>query len=154
MPFHNKEGSMKLPHYIKITEDVNYGDSKLFRIRLNPKYKDDVGLIAHEYTHVKQWYTGFAFGLSLVALMYLISGREDYAYYAFCVSPFWKGLLYTFVKPCRLYLEVQAFAKQISVSPDEHREYYIKAYAKSLAESYDLSVSEEDAAKKLRARLK
>lgn len=144
---------MKLPHYIKITEDTEYGDSKLFRIRLNPKYKDDEGLILHEYTHVKQWYIGLTFGLLVMLAIYLIFGQEDYALYALVFAPFWKGLLYTFIGPARLYFEVQAFAKQISIERVKHRELYIHAYAKSLATGYDVNVTEEVAATKLRKQL-
>tara|TARA_R110000787_G_scaffold49526_1_gene118677 strand:- start:459 stop:902 length:444 start_codon:yes stop_codon:yes gene_type:complete len=144
---------MKLPHYIQITKDTEYGDSKLCRIRLNPKYKDDAGLIAHEYTHVKQWYAGLGVGLILTLAIYLLSDRVDYTFYSVLLGPFWKGLAYTFIKPCRLFLEVAAFAKQISIEPKEHREYYIKAYAKSLVDNYNLSITEEVAERKLRAKV-
>ena len=144
---------MKLPHYIKITNDTEYGDSKFCGIRLNPKYKDDAGLIAHEYTHIKQWYVGLAAGLILTLFAYLVSDRVDYTFYTLLLAPFWKGFAYTFIKPCRLFLEVQAFAAQIIIEPKEHHEYYIKAYAKSLADNYNLSITKEEAGQKLKSRL-
>jgi hypothetical protein len=144
---------MKLPHYIKITEDTEYGDSKLFRIRLNPKYKDNKGLMLHEYTHVKQWYIGFAVGLIGVLAMYLYTSRLDYTLYALTVAPFLKGLLYTFIAPCRLYLEVQAFAKQISIEPVGTHDYYMRAFGKDLATKYNVNVTPEAATEKLRKQL-
>ena len=144
---------MKLPHYIQITKDIEYGDSKLCRIRLNPKYKDDKGLIAHEYTHVKQWYVGLGVGLILTLAVYLLSDRVDYTFYSVLLAPFWKGLAYTFIKPCRLFFEVAAFAKQISIASKEHHEYYIKAYAGIITTNYNLSVTNEEVVQKLRAKV-
>tara|TARA_R110000796_G_scaffold25435_1_gene71706 strand:+ start:453 stop:896 length:444 start_codon:yes stop_codon:yes gene_type:complete len=144
---------MKLPHYIQITKDIEYGDSKLCRIRLNPEYKDDKGLIEHEYTHVKQWYVGVVVGLILTLFAYLVSDRVDYTFYTLMLAPFWKGFAYTFIKPCRLFLEVQAFAAQISIEPKEQQGAYIKAYAKSLVDNYNLSITEEVAERKLRAKV-
>ena len=144
---------MKLPHYIKITNDTAYGDSKFCGIRLNPKYKNDAGLIAHEYTHVKQWYVGLAAGLILTLLVYLVFDRADYTFYALILAPFWKGFAYTFIKPCRFFLEVQAFAAQISIEPKEHQGTYVRAHAKSLADNYNLSITKEEAEQRLKSRL-
>ena len=145
---------MKLPHYIQVTTSTEYGDSKFCRIRLNPNYKDNAGLVAHEYTHVKQWYVGLVVGLALTLFVYIVFGRVDSAFYALILAPFWKDLAYTFIKPCRLFLEVQAFAKQINVEPTEHHEYYVKAYAKSLVDNYNLSITEDVAELRLRAKIK
>jgi hypothetical protein len=145
---------MKLPHYVQITDKTAYGDSKLFRIRLNPKYKDDKGLMLHEYTHVKQFYAGLCFGLVVALIVYLASNRLDYTFYSLCIAPFWKGMAYTFLAPCRLFFEVDAFAKQISIESAEHHEHYIKSFAKSLSKNYNLSISQEKASQKLRSRLK
>ena len=144
---------MKLPHYIQITKDTEYGDSKLCRIRLNPKYKDDKGLIAHEYTHVKQWYVGLLIGLVISLGVYFIFERADYTFLSLVLAPFWKGLAYTFIKPCRLFFEVAAFAKQISIAPKEHHEYYIKAYAGIITTNYNLSVTNEEVTEKLRVSI-
>ena len=144
---------MKLPHYIKITSDTEYGDSKFCGIRLNPEYKNDKGLIAHEYTHIKQWYAGLAVGLIITLLAYLASGRADYTFYTLMLAPFWKELGYTFIKPCRLFLELQAFAVQISIEPKEHQGAYVRAYAKSLADNYNLSITKEEAEQRLKSRL-
>ena len=144
---------MKLPHYIKITSDTEYGDSKFCRIRLNPKHKNDEGLIAHEYTHIKQWYAGLAAGLVLALFVCLVFGRADYTFYALMLAPFWKEMAYTFINPCRLFLEVQAFAAQISIEPKEHQGAYVRAYAKSLADNYNLSITKEEAEHRLKSRL-
>jgi hypothetical protein len=144
---------MRLPHYVQITDKTEYGDSKLFRIRLNPKYKDDKGLMLHEYTHVKQFYTGLALGLVLAVFVYFTSNRLDFTFYSLCVAPFWEGMAYTFIKPCRLFLELGAFAKQISIEPKEQHEYLIKTYANIIAEKYNLSVNAETVEKKLRLRV-
>ena len=144
---------MKLPHYIKITNDTEYGDSKFCGIRLNPEYKNDKGLIAHEYTHVKQWYAGLAAGLVLALFVYLVFGRADYTFYALMLAPLWKEMAYTFIKSCRFFLEVQAFAAQISIEPKEQQGAYVRAYAKSLADNYNLSITKEEAEQRLKSRL-
>ena len=144
---------MKLPHYIKTTNDTEYGDSKFCGIRLNPECKNDKGLIAHEYTHVKQWYAGLAAGLVLALFVYLVFGRADYTFYALMLAPFWKEMGYTFIKPCRFFLEVQAFAAQISIEPKEQQGAYVRAYAKSLADNYNLSITKEEAEQRLKSRL-
>ena len=144
---------MKLPHYVQITDETPYGDSKFFRIRLNPKYKDHKGLLLHEYTHVKQWYVGLVVGLVIALVVYAVFQREDYTLYALCIAPSLKGLLYTFIKPCRLYMEIQAFQQQLTTKPVKQREHYIKAYAKIIANNYNINVSEEHVAHRLRGKL-
>ena len=145
---------MKLPYYLQATDKVPYGDSKLFRIRLNPEHEDDGGLLAHEYTHVKQWYVGTAVGLVIALAVYLIFGREDYTFYSLLLAPFWKELAYTLITPCRLFLEVQAVIAQVkSILPTEHGDFYIEYFAESLSQDYGLSTTAEVIAKKIRKGL-
>jgi hypothetical protein len=145
---------MNLPYYLQVTDEVLYGDSKLFRIRLNPEHKDDTGLLAHEYEHVKQWYIGFGLGLVIALITYLVFQREDYTFYALCIAPFWKDSAYTFIKPARLFLEVQAVVAQIKrILPPEHKDFYIEYFAERLSKDYGLSTTAEVIAKKIRRGL-
>ena len=59
---------MKLPIWLKYTDKVEGGDSFMFRIRINPKYQDDKGLLAHEVEHVRQWYFCTAFSFLCILL--------------------------------------------------------------------------------------
>ena len=58
---------------------------------IRPKYKDDKGLIAHEVTHVKQW---------------------------FCTLGF-HSLFYLFLDLYKLWAEVQAYKKQATYYQDD-----------------------------------
>jgi len=61
------------------------GCSRLFFIFIHPSYKDDVGMLHHELTHVKQFYR----------------------------NPLLHGFLYLFNKSYRLKSEVEAYKEQL-----------------------------------------
>lgn len=135
---------MKLPYYLQVTDKVNFADSKLFRLRVNPKHVDDAGLIAHELTHVKQWYACMLPALSMCLVAWFM-GYEQFGFYGSLASIFIKGLLYTFVPQARQLFEVQAYRKQIEVEGDQH----IEEYAELLATDYGLNLSVDSARKYL-----
>lgn len=68
----------------------HHGQAFLFYILIAPSYKDDIGLLAHELTHVKQFYR------------------------TFCLH----GILYALSTAYRLYAELEAYAEQMKYSPD------------------------------------
>jgi len=64
---------------------------------IRPKYKNDLGLLHHELTHVRQFWRN--------PLM---------------------GLFYTFSKKSRAYYEIQAYRVQLKFYPDDRSEMFAK----------------------------
>ena len=104
-------------------------------IKLLPKYKDDVGLIEHEKTHVRQWYAVFGVGLLLCTLLTLLVSPSLWPLYG--AAPFLHQLLYKFLRPYRRWCEVQAYRKQIAIGGYANNEFAVTA----LVERYDLNLS-------------
>lgn len=87
-------------------------------IFIRPKYRNDGGLLEHELTHVKQFYRSLGFFL----LGYYLS---------------WK---------CRLKAEIEAYAVQLKFPPaSENPEIYRKLYARFIATTYKIPISEKEA---------
>lgn len=76
------------------------GDTRGPWIRINPKYKDDLGLLAHEKCHVRQWW----FTLGIHSLLYLVSDKY------------------------KLWAEVQAYKCQLEYSPN-HIDFFARSIA-------------------------
>jgi len=127
-----------LPYYKKVTDKVKYADSKMFRVRINPEYKNNVGLIAHEEDHIKQWYMFFIPLIVLAACSWFMY-REDVALVIGVLAFTLKDLLYTFVDKFRLYAEVEAHKAQMDAVDSINYEYY----AELIANNYNLDVSKE-----------
>lgn len=70
-------------------------------IRLRPRYRADAGLLAHELTHVRQWYAT----LGPHSLLYLVSRRY------------------------RLWAEVRAYRIQACHYPDDRRPLFARFIA-------------------------
>jgi len=131
---------MKLPFFTQYTDKVKGGDSFMFRVRMNPKYKDNVGLHLHEYQHIKQWYKGLAIGLC-VTVPILLLGFPSLALMGLVVSLQLQGLAYTFVPYARKLMEVEAFRVQIKNSKGVPKEFFIK----TLVEEYNLNITTAEA---------
>lgn len=133
---------MTLPHKVKYTDKVVGGDAKYFRIRINPKYKDDAGLMAHEYEHIVQWYKSVAVLSALVVLISIFSLP-----YAIALSPivfFGHNILYR-SKFYRKYCETRAIREQLKhYSPS-----MLDWGAERLSKDYNLDISKEQALKEL-----
>jgi len=92
-----------------------------FVIFIRPKYKDDIGLLEHEKTHVRQW----LFTLSLHSPLYL------------------------FCKRYKLWAEVQAYRRQLLFKPAFNEDSYRIKYAGFIATKYKLTISQGEAYKLL-----
>ena len=136
---------MKLPYYLKVTDKVKYADSKMFRIRINPKYEEHEGLMAHEYEHIKQFYTVFI-PLMIIAAFTWFNYRQDVGLVIGVLAFVCKDLAYTFIKKVRFALEARAYRKQLEVQGPQN----LEVFAKALAENYDLNVTVEEARKKIK----
>jgi len=137
---------MRLPRFLQITEKTMAGDSKFCFIRINPKYKDDKGLLAHEEEHVRQWYI-VTFSLFIPYLICAITVVE----WPWHILAFgWCGVMYnlacTFSRRVRLKAEVLAYRVQLSYSPKK-----ALRFAEFLAGSYDLNITTAKALELLKA---
>ena len=137
-----------LPYYYKLSDKTKVGDSKLIRVRINPDYQDNDAVLAHEETHVLQWYVGCFIGLVLAVAVYWLTLSFNAAYWVGLIGICSKDLLYTFSKKARLYMEVSAYRAQMK----KERVDYAELYAKYLSESdsYKLDVTYDEALKLLR----
>lgn len=127
-------------YYVKYTDDVRVGDSKLFRIRINPKYKDDEGVLEHEITHVMQWYASLVY-VSMLTIVLAIMGYYNAMLFAGVLGLAGHNLLSTFSRWYRKHIEAEAFAAQLDVIGWQ----YLDSLAESLAYKYDLNITPEQA---------
>ena len=139
-----------LPHKVTLVERIGkskigfsspQGSSKFMFIKILRAFSDDVGLYAHEYEHVKQWYMFFGIGLAACVALYFL-GFTSAAVILAPSTVALKGLLYTFVRPARKWMEVQAFREQIRHYRDED---HLEFFSKSLSENYNLKITKEEA---------
>lgn len=125
-------------YWIKYNEQVAKGFGGTTQgpvIKILPKYKDDIGLLEHEKTHVRQWYFWLAVGLLLGTMLTLLVSPSLWP--LFGLAPFLHQLLYKFVRPYRCWCEVQAYRKQIAVGGYLSNDFAVAA----LVEKYDLKLS-------------
>lgn len=115
------------------------GTAKGPLIKLLSKYKDDVGLIEHEKTHVRQWYAVLGVGLLLCTLLTLLLSPSLWPLYG--AAPFLHQLLYRFARPYRRWCEVRAYRKQIETGGYAGTEFAVTA----LVEKYDLRLGADEA---------
>lgn len=108
-------------------------------IKILPKYKDDIGLLEHEKTHVRQWYFWLAVGLLLGTMLTLLVSPSLGP--LFGLAPFLHQLLYKLVRPYRCLCEVQAYRKQIAVGGYLSNDFAVAA----LVEKYGLKLSADKA---------
>lgn len=108
-------------------------------IKILSKYKDDAGLLAHEKTHVRQWYAVLVLGLLLCTLLTLVVSPALWPLYG--LAPSLHPLLYKFVRPYRRWCEVKAYRKQIALGGYSSNEFAVTA----LVEKYDLDLSADEA---------
>ena len=128
-----------LVHYTEKLANGFGGTAQGPLIKILSKYKDDAGLLAHEKTHVRQWYVVLALVLSLSALVTLMVSSS---LWPLCgLALFSHQLLYRFVRPYRRWSEVKAYRKQIATGGYANNEFAVNA----LVERYDLNLSADEA---------
>jgi hypothetical protein len=134
---------MKLPHTVKYKDSLSGGSTKMFMVEIQNRFKDNKGLHAHEYEHVKQWYACLAIGWLLAIPAFLCDPTVGVLVAMFSI---WiQGVLSTFSKTARKYFEVAAYKKQIEADEAAHVDFYITA----LTDGYDLDITREEAEKLL-----
>ena len=134
---------MKLPHILRYSDSAKGGKQKAFVITINPKYKNDKGLFAHEYEHLKQWY------FLLVIIGLIVYGGLFYVHYVFsyfvAVPLVAHNLFYRF-KPYRKWSEAKAFKAQLKHYNGKHFDWAVSA----LVNDYNLNITRSEAEKLLR----
>jgi hypothetical protein len=101
-------------------------------IMINPKYKGDKGLVAHEMEHVKQYLYWF------IPLFAITLGLSNWLA-ALLVSCMAHDLLYTLSSKYRQWSEVKAFKAQLKHGGR------VEDAAKLLSENYKLDITYEKA---------
>ena len=129
-------------YWLKLVRKLPHGFGSTAQgpiIKLLTKYKDDVGLLEHEKTHVRQWYAVLGIGLLLCTLLMLFVSTALWPLYG--LAPFSHQLLYKVVRPYRRWCEVKAYRKQIAVGGYTSNEFAVTA----MVEKYDLGLSVDKA---------
>ena len=134
---------MKLPHIVRYTDSVPVGQQKAFIVSINPEYKDDKGLHAHEYEHIKQWYITLL--LSALVVYLGLTYVSDVFYYFVAVPLVAHNLLYR-IRPYRKWSEAQAFKQSLKHYGIKHIDWAVNA----LVNDYNLNITRSDAEKLLR----
>ena len=124
-----------LVHYTEKLANGFGGTAQGPLIKILSKYKDDAGLLAHEKTHVRQWYAVLAIGLLLCTLLTLVVSPALWPLYG--LAPFLHPLLYKFVRPYRRLCEVRAYRKQIAIGGYTSNDFAVTM----LVDKYDLGLS-------------
>ena len=124
-----------LVHYTEKLANGFVGTAQGPLIKILSKYKDDAGLLAHEKTHVRQWYAVLAIGLLLCTLLTLVVSPAFWPLYG--LAPFLHPLLYKFVRPYRRLCEVRAYRKQIAIGGYTSNDFAVTM----LVDKYDLGLS-------------
>lgn len=130
---------MKIPHILKY-DDGEGGRQMGPLIRINEKYRDDTGLLAHEVEHVKQWWIVSIICAVLWLLFVPLSGLG----LAFAWLPFAAYHLLYQVPAVQKWIEVRCWRVQLSYTPDR-----VDAAARLLSTKYDFKMSYDEAVRAL-----
>lgn len=123
------------------------GAANAFVVRIRPKYKDDKGIHAHEYEHVKQWWiASFVVCAAIAAGSFVWKYQIALALLGIAAH----SMAYIFIDKYRLYAEAKAFAKQ--VKPD-HSDIEVMA-GRLAGEHYGLHITKTQAVAEILKYLK
>lgn len=108
-----------------------------FVVKVQKGHKADIGVMAHELTHVKQWWRM----AGLFALLSVIAWQVGYGEAAFplMVCGGFAHNVLSRVRAYRKYAEVEAFRAHVKAGRD------IDNAAENLAMNYDLDITEAEA---------
>jgi hypothetical protein len=137
---------MRLPHYVRYTRTVESAKALGPYIRINPRFKDRPGLLAHEYEHVKQWYISlpiFAPAWYAVFHYYQTVGSFllPFIFIAF-------GIAVRLSDKLRYAMELRAFTAHVKHEPE-----LLDWAANALANDYGLDVKPEKVKVDIQERL-
>lgn len=101
-----------LTRYTDVLPEGVGGEARGPLVRIRTKYRDDQGIHAHEYEHVRQWWTAGLAGAALIVMFALAIHMPQVASLAalgFLAHP----LGYALWSRHRLWCEVQAYREQM-----------------------------------------
>ena len=114
-------------------------------IRILEKYKDDVGIHAHEMCHALQWFQLLMIGCMAAVVLYQ-AGLPEFAGYALMVGMTMHSLLYLAFPGDKLWAEVEAYQEQTECYTVDKR----PLFARFISENYGLKITQNDALALLR----
>lgn len=137
-----------LPHWVIYTDrwpdDVG-GRANGPIVRIRPRYRDDAGIHAHEYEHVRQWYVASLMAVALLVLIVMGSGHG--VSLALAIAPLGCAahpVGYRLSLQYRLWCEVQAYRVQM-----RHGLSLDGAAARLMSTRYGLRLRRQDAVRLL-----
>jgi len=139
---------MKLPHTVEYTTQVAAGDAKYWKVRINPKYQFDKGLMAHEYEHIKQWYRSLILFIPLAFIAYFVTPTALVVGVPLVLML--HNNIYGSSEKYRFYCEVRAFRAQIKTY--KYEAWFFDWAANALVNQYNLKVTKEQALNALKSR--
>lgn len=109
---------------VTYTDDMSpdtAGYASLWRIYIRPAYKEDMGILAHETCHVRQFWRTLGFHIFL----------KSFKWYM-------------------LKIEIEAYREQLKYPPASGNvEFYRQLYAEFISTGYGLDITKEEAYKRL-----
>ncbi len=117
-------------------------------VLIRPRYRNDVGLHAHEAEHVRQWYIAWAIYIAAVLPVAAALGAgASWLIVLSSLGMIAHGALYRFVRRYRAWCEARAYAIQTQ-HPDAHGQRLLIYDAADMmaASHYDLGITPAHAA--------
>lgn len=144
---------MKFPSLTIYTDNLpaNVGGcANAFVVRIRNKYREDQGIHAHEYEHVRQWYVGVLIGLAAALALKLIPTIAFWSALwplAVLVGCALHPLAYLLLPGYKLWAEARAYRIQSGYYPDDRR----PLFAGFLASNYGLNITADEALAAIRS---
>jgi len=129
---------MHLTIYTDNLPDSVGGCANACVVRIRPKYRDDAGIHAHEYEHVRQWWMGVLIGaLAALAISSIPSQWSDWWPLALIAGAGLHPLAYLLLPRYRLWAEARAYRIQLGHYPDDRT----RLFAGFIAANYGLEIT-------------
>lgn len=139
------EVSVRLPSLTLYTDNLPPyvgGCANAFVVRIHPKYRNDSGIHAHEYEHVRQWYVGVLIGiLAALTISSIPSAWSVLWPHALIAGCSLHPVAYLLLPRYKLWAEARAYRIQARCYPDDRT----RMFSRFIAANYGLAVSVDDA---------
>lgn len=129
--------------YVRYSDNIPEqfgGLAMAFIVTIRPKYKEDKGLHAHEFTHVDQFWSMSFLGLALLFAILLLTDMLFVGYPLLIAAFGLHGVLYRFSSAYRFRSEVEAYINQLHAIGATEVPYWTK---NALKNKYNLNITDE-----------
>lgn len=126
------------------------GETSLCLMTIDPKYKDDKGLYAHEHRHIVHWWICTI--ISFIAFYFAAPFLGQYTV-IFIALPLFVYQLIQEIPKVRLWVEIDCYVAQLKQYKGEHQEKNIKYFAKILSSQYNVNSTEKEVYTLLKKKL-